>query len=119
MFLLYIQNVHEVDISIVAQIALVASERKAELQSLNIEQDTYVRGSIRTILRYSTNIRTSRNNFIALSVKETNFISPQRSIAQLVFALEKVHHSYVVSVNLLQLASKSFLVMTTLLNLAA
>ena len=42
MFLLYIQNVHEVDISIVAQIALVASERKAELQSLNIEQDTYV-----------------------------------------------------------------------------
>ena len=42
MFLLYIQNVHEVDVSIVAQIALVASERKAELQSLNIEQDTYV-----------------------------------------------------------------------------
>ena len=42
MFLLYIQNVHEVDVSIVAQIALVASERKAELQSLNIEQDTYM-----------------------------------------------------------------------------
>ena len=42
MFLLYIQNVHEVDVSIIAQIALVAGERKAELQSLNIEQDTYV-----------------------------------------------------------------------------
>ena len=115
MFLLYIQNIHEVAVSIVSQIALVENERKVELYSENIDQDTWIY-TYNLTLQYK---HTSRSNFIAPSVKATHFISPQRSIAQLVFALEKAHHSYVVSVNLLQLASKSFLVMTTLLNLAA